>query len=105
MFEEVANADRADFRCDSIFLGRIAKQRGAGWVPANDRSQVVHIDESVSDLIENSVREFGRFFHGYISLDWSSVIVDRVYGRTTMLKLTSTEASAHLCARHRDQPR
>src|SRR6266849_3116907 len=46
------------------FLRRIAKQSGRGAVPANDGSRVVCIDNSVSDLIENPISQFGPIFHG-----------------------------------------
>jgi hypothetical protein len=55
--------DQFDTLAERLF-GRIAKQRGTGWVPANDRSRVVGKDDSVSDLIENSLRQFGLLFHG-----------------------------------------
>src|SRR5215211_6497382 len=54
------------------FLGRIAKQRRTGGVPANYRSRVVDADDSISDLIENPLGQFGLLFHGWTALDWNS---------------------------------
>src|SRR5882724_7364870 len=45
-------------------LGRKAKQHGTGGVPANDCSRVIDTDDSVSNLIENSLGQFGLLFHG-----------------------------------------
>ena len=44
-------------------LHRIAKQRGRGMVPANDRSRGAGTDDSVGDLIENPLSQFGLLFH------------------------------------------
>src|SRR5215470_16798883 len=46
------------------FLGRIAKQHGRRMVPANDRARSVGTDDSISDLIENLLGQFGLPFHG-----------------------------------------
>jgi hypothetical protein len=55
--------DKLDTLAERLF-GRIAKQRVEGMVPANDRSRAVGRDNSVSDMIENPLGQFGLLFHG-----------------------------------------
>jgi hypothetical protein len=62
--------DQVDTLAERL-LGRIAKQRRTGGVPANDRSRVVGTDDSVSDLIENPLGQFGLLFHRCAPLDWT----------------------------------
>ena len=43
-------------------------------VPANDRSRVVGTDDSVSDLIQNLLGQFGLLFQECTLLDWNSPV-------------------------------
>jgi hypothetical protein len=60
---QVLGYDQLDTLAEYL-LGRIAKQRGRGLVSANDRSRAVGRDDSVSDVMEYPLGQFGLLFHG-----------------------------------------
>ena len=59
---QVLGYDQLDTLAEYL-LGRIAKQRGRGLVSANDRSRAVGRDDSVSDVMEYPLGQFGLLFH------------------------------------------
>jgi hypothetical protein len=65
--------DQIDTLADCL-LGRKAKQRATGAVPASDGSGFVGTDDSVSDVIKNPISQLGPIFHGLLLSDRNSTV-------------------------------